>query len=180
MDNLNYGVIGNGTSAALISNKGSIDWCSLPEFDSSSIFAKLLDKKKGGHFGFIVEPEYHIKQRYVRNTNILLTDFINDKDHFQVLDFMPRYKNDQDYHTPPDIIRYLKHISGKPKFRIDYNPQLEYAAIPTKTEILKNYIKSYTTNGIYDSLYLYTNLDRHAVISQDIIELDDDAFLLVS
>ena len=180
MNNLDYGVIGNCTSAALVSSKGSIDWCCLPKFDETSVFAKLLDKDKGGHFGIVVEPEYQINQRYIKNTNILLTEFKKDDDHFQILDFMPRYKNEHEHHAPPDIIRYIEYLNGRPKFRIEYNPQLEYAAIPTKTEIMENYIKSYTTKGIYDSLYLYTNLDKQAVVSRDIVELTEDSFLLVS
>ena len=48
MDNLNYGIIGNCRSAALISETGSLDWCCLPEFDSSSVFARILDEKKRG------------------------------------------------------------------------------------------------------------------------------------
>lgn len=34
MDKLNYGVIGNCCTAALISDKGSIDWLYFPNFDS--------------------------------------------------------------------------------------------------------------------------------------------------
>ena len=180
MKKLDYGVIGNCTSAALVSSKGSIDWCCLPKFDESSVFAKLLDKEKGGHFSIIVDPDYHIDQRYIKNTNILLTEFTKDNDRFQVLDFMPRYKNEHEHHAPPDIIRYLKPVNGKPKFRIEYKPQLEYAAISTKTEIVNSYIKSYTTNGVYDSLYLYTNLDKKAVLTGDLIELNEESFLLVS
>ena len=45
--NLNYGVIGNSTTAALISDKGSIEWLCFPYFDSPSVFASLLDKQKG-------------------------------------------------------------------------------------------------------------------------------------
>ena len=55
MNNLNYGIIGNCRTAALISKTGSIDWCSLPDFDSSSIFAALLDEKKGGSFRWFGE-----------------------------------------------------------------------------------------------------------------------------
>ena len=180
MNNLDYGIIGNCTSAALVSSTGSIDWCCLPKFDESSVFAKLLDNDKGGHFGIAVDADYQIKQRYIKNTNILLTEFKRNGDHFQVQDFMPRYKNENEYHAPPEIIRYLKYINGRPKFRIEYNPKLEYATIPTKTKVMKNYIKSYTTNGLYDSLYLYTNLNKHAVVSGDIIELKEDSFFLVS
>ena len=52
MDKLNYGVIGNCCTAALISDKGSIDWLCFPNFDSPSIFASLRDREKGGYFGF--------------------------------------------------------------------------------------------------------------------------------
>ena len=42
--NLNYGIIGNCKSSALIYEDSSIDWCCLPQFDSPSVFGKILDK----------------------------------------------------------------------------------------------------------------------------------------
>ena len=69
MDNLNYGVIGNCCTAALISEKGSIEWLCFPNFDSPSIFAALLDREKGGTFGFEVSEDYHTIQSYVPHTN---------------------------------------------------------------------------------------------------------------
>ena len=53
MNNYNYGIIGNCTSAALISDKGSLDWCCLPDFGSRSFFAKILDKDIGGEFSIL-------------------------------------------------------------------------------------------------------------------------------
>jgi GH15 family glucan-1,4-alpha-glucosidase len=92
MDNLNYGVIGNCRSAALISDKGSIDWCCLPDFDSPSIFAKLLDKEKGGCLSFVVDDSYVITQKYLFRINVLCTEYKSVNGAFEVIDFMPRYK----------------------------------------------------------------------------------------
>lgn len=92
MDNLNYGVIGNCCTAALISEKGSIEWLCFPNFDSPSIFAALLDREKGGTFGFEVSEDYHTIQSYVPHTNILSTTFVSEQDEFAVVDFMPCYE----------------------------------------------------------------------------------------
>lgn len=45
-----YGLIGNGFSAALVSTAGSVDWLCWPAFDSESVFAALLDVARGGRF----------------------------------------------------------------------------------------------------------------------------------
>lgn len=181
MKNLNYGVIGNCRTAALVSEKGSIDWCCLPDFDSSSIFAKLLDERIGGSFEIIVEDEYVIEQSYIRNTNILCTRFTKGSDSFEVLDFMPRYKSEKKgYYYPPDIIRYFIYRSGNPKFSVRYMPALEYAKHETITILEDGYIKSYTKEGEYDSLYLYTDFSKKDILDQSVISLEKDAFILFS
>lgn len=181
MDNLDYGIIGNCRTAALISKKGSIDWCSLPDFDSSSVFASLLDKKIGGCFKINVDDSFEIDQSYIKNTNILCTRYSGKEGIFEVRDFMPRYKlNKGGYYNPPDIIRYFKYISGKPKFSIDYYPKLEYAKHETITEEINDFIKSYTVEGIYDSLYLYTDLSKKDIINNTAITLEKDSYILLS
>ena len=40
-NNLNYGIIGNCRTAALISERGNIEWLCFPDFDSPSVFAAL-------------------------------------------------------------------------------------------------------------------------------------------
>lgn len=181
MDNLNYGVIGNCKSAALISESGSMDWCCLPEFDSTSVFAKILDKNIGGSFEIIVDKNYEISQSYIYKTNILVTKFVHGENQFEVVDFMPRYKTeDNGYYAPPDVIRFVKYLSGTPVFKVKFDPKLEYAAYPTKTIIQKEYIKSYTKKGPYNSVYLYSNLDFDQIVESDEIELKDDAYFLLS
>ena len=86
MDNLDYGIIGNCRSAALISKTGNLEWCCLPEFDSSSVFAKLLDEEIGGSFDIIVDETYTIKQRYKKHTAILITHFSDGENSFEIRD----------------------------------------------------------------------------------------------
>jgi len=181
MDNLNYGIVGNCKSAALISKDGSLDWLCLPKFDSSSVFGRLLDDEKGGHMAILPEKLNESKQFYLPRTNILCTRFECEDGIFEVHDFMPRYENQKEkYYSPPDIIRYFKHITGNPSFRIIYDPRLEYAEFETKTVVNEHYVKSNTTKGPYDSLYMYTSFDKQKLVAGEVLHLPEDQFTLVS
>jgi GH15 family glucan-1,4-alpha-glucosidase len=180
MDNLDYGIIGNCRSAALISKTGAIEWCCLPEFDSSSVFAKILDEKIGGSFDILVDESFSITQDYIENTTILVTKFSNGIDTFEVHDFMPRYyKPNGDYQSPPEIIRYFKHISGKPTFKVNYNPKLEYAKGKTEMYVKDHFIVSLTYGEKFDTLFLYTNFDKQKVVNGNEIELTADGYFLL-
>jgi alpha,alpha-trehalase len=181
MKNLDYGVIGNCISAALVSKTGWIDWCCLPEFNSSSVFGRLLDKDIGGTFGFEVDDDYRIDQIYYHGTNILITRFEGGTGSFELRDFMPRYHREEGgFYCPPDIIRYLVVKSGKPQIKVVYDPKLNYAAGETKHQITDGYIKSISTSGKYESIYLYTNLDMKSIIEQQKITLEENAYMLVT
>ncbi len=180
MDNLDYGIIGNCRSAALISKTGAIEWCCLPEFDSSSVFAKILDEKIGGSFDILVDESFSVTQDYIENTTILVTKFSNGIDTFEVHDFMPRYyKPNGDYQSPPEIIRYFKHISGKPTFKVNYNPKLEYAKGKTEMYVKDHFIVSLTYGEKFDTLFLYTNFDKQKVVNGGEIELTADGYFLL-
>tara|TARA_R110000787_G_scaffold55942_10_gene128874 strand:- start:773 stop:2572 length:1800 start_codon:yes stop_codon:yes gene_type:complete len=181
MNNLDYGIIGNCQSAALVSKTGSIDWSCLPAFDSSSVFAKILDDEIGGSFSFDVSDDYEITQEYLNNTCILITRFTSDEGVFELHDFMPRYhKTNGSYHHPPEIIRYVKLISGNPSFKANYNPKLEYALDETITHLKNDFIVSLTDKDSYDTLFLYTNLNKQDVVDGKEIALTEDAYFLVS
>lgn len=78
-------------SAALVGTNGSIDWFCFPHFDSPSIFAALLDDDRGGRFQ--IRPagsDYHTKQFYWPDTNILVTRFHCEDGIFDISDLRPR------------------------------------------------------------------------------------------
>jgi GH15 family glucan-1,4-alpha-glucosidase len=178
--NLDYGVIGNCRSAALISSRGSIDWCCLPDFDSSSVFARLLDAEQGGFFEVETEGEYRVSQSYLGRTNILTTRFEGETDGFELIDFMPRYKAEAGYyHCPPEIIRYVRYLYGRARLRFRIQPRLNYARGQTAVVQTGEYLKFSANEGQYESLYLYSNLDLGALRTGQPIQLEEDAWFLI-
>jgi GH15 family glucan-1,4-alpha-glucosidase len=87
-----YGLIGNMRTCALVATDGGLDFMCWPEFDSPSVFCRLLDQKKGGHF--TISPGQQgrctTKQQYLPSSNILQTRYISDEGVMSLVDFFPR------------------------------------------------------------------------------------------
>ena len=180
MNNLDYGVIGNCKSAALISKTGSIDWCCLPDFDSSSFFAKILDVDRGGSFEVIPEEGYKVSQQYIKRTNILTTTFDDGVNAFEINDFMPRFQNSEgQYHCPPEIVRYIRVLKGRPQVRFKYDPKPAYAQFDPKMEMNESFVKHSPTEGSYESLYLYSDLPLTDIVESHPVLLDGDCFVAI-
>lgn len=114
-------------TAALISSEDcSIDHLCWPDFDSPSIFVRLLDKDKGGHFEASPSNETTTKQSYTGN--ILVTKFLSEIGVSHVTDFMPlpdpKSKSSPFY---PWLIRRLECIRGEVEFKVECFPGFDYA-----------------------------------------------------
>lgn len=87
-----YGIIGDMHTCALVSKGGSMDFLCWPVFDSPSVFCRLLDHQKGGHWSFYPAPGVtnpNSKQRYLPYSNLLETRWTNDDGVATLLDFFP-------------------------------------------------------------------------------------------
>ncbi|KAM0498040.1 hypothetical protein ACHAP8_006491 [Fusarium lateritium] len=84
-------------TCALVGIDGSIDYMCWPDFDSSSVFCRLLDKNKGGHFFISPPPDVNCttKQQYLPSSCILQTRSIHEDGVVDVVDFFPRPKSTQ-------------------------------------------------------------------------------------
>ena len=117
-----YFLIGDLHTAALVSNKASIDWLCLPHFDDPSIFAKLLDPKAGSYS--VDTKDYDVQSSYVKDTAILEFKFKNAKSEFLLRDFMvPEPINKTNTHF---LIRKFWGTRGKSDVSITFSPKLEY------------------------------------------------------
>src|SRR4051795_3249912 len=116
----NYGIIGNLRTAALVGMDGSIDWLCLPRFDSPSVFAAILDDKKGGRYRIApAGGDVRHKQFYWPDTNILITRFLHPDGIGEVEDYMP-VGTDQ-------IVRRVRVVRGRMEFRLECRPAFDYA-----------------------------------------------------
>ncbi|MCK9344115.1 MAG: glycoside hydrolase family 15 protein [Massilibacteroides sp.] len=184
MGNLNYGIVGNGRTAALISETGSLDWLCMPDFDSPSVFAGILDQKQGGWLKFIVSDDYQITQNYIEHTNILKTTFTNDREGccFEVIDFMPLYKTVEvlKRYVPSELYRFIHVKRGCPHIIVDFNPKLNYARDNVSYSTKKDYIKASSVKNSKDTIYLYSTIDLQSVLDKKEVVLTGDQSLLVS
>ena len=122
----NHGIIGNMRTAALVGLNGSIDWLCFPRFDSPSVFAAILDDKKGGYFKIApIADEIVHKQLYWPGTNVLITRFLTSDGVGEITDYMPvgeRAKRDG-----YSLVRRINVVRGTMKFDIECRPAFNYA-----------------------------------------------------
>src|SRR5919106_1655665 len=120
-----YGLIGNTHTAALVGMNGSIDWLCLPHFDSPSVFAAILDDRKGGRFRVAPAGDhFRYKQFYWPDTTILITRFLHEEGVGEVEDYMPVGSAGG---VPDELIRRVRVVRGKLSFHLECRPAFDYA-----------------------------------------------------
>jgi GH15 family glucan-1,4-alpha-glucosidase len=124
-----YALIGDGRSAALVSRDGSLDWLCWPRFDSSSIFAALLDTGHGGRFQVRPTGTFRSERRYLPDTNVLETVFHTSSGTVALRDLMP-VASEEDKRaalTPEhEVLREIEGRAGQVEVEVVYTPRPDY------------------------------------------------------
>ncbi len=137
---MKLGLIGNCQYSALINTAGNVDWLCWPRLDSSFVFGTLLDDDKGGRFQIGLADGSEGTQRYIDNTNILVTRFDRPQGSFEVIDFAPRFSQYDRFHKPKMLIRIVRPISGAPVVRVTCSPRYNYGELTLRGQTRSNHI----------------------------------------
>lgn len=134
-----YGLIGDCHSAALITSDGSLDWLCVPRFDSPSLFARLLDPDRGGHFSLRPATSHRAEARYIEDTGILRTIFRTGGGRAVLTDFMPVRagrgpRPHAELEAPRLLIRLIEVQAGEVDLSLDFQPRPEYATATPRLE----------------------------------------------
>lgn len=130
-----YGIIGNLETCALVGNDGSVDWLCFPYLGSPSVFAKILDSERGGHFWIKPLKKFESIQSYLKNTNILQTKFKTPLGEIIITDFMNE-ENRTNKNPFRAIFRKVECTKGNVELEISFKPRFQYAkVIPSLKQI---------------------------------------------
>jgi len=123
-----YGMIGDGQTAALVCRNGSIDWLCWPRFDSDACFAALLGRPENGRW--LIGPEHQCEttRRYQPDTLILETDHACDDGTVRVVDLMPPGQGTS------ALIRQVSGLRGRVRMVLDLGLKFDYGKIPPWTD----------------------------------------------
>jgi GH15 family glucan-1,4-alpha-glucosidase len=119
-----YAVIGNCETVALVGRDGSIDWLSLPRFDSAACFSALLGEPKHGRWLIApAEKGFGVTRRYRGDTLILETVFKAEHGSACLIDFMTRRDGSS------ELVRLVRGLEGEVAMRMELIARFDYGAV---------------------------------------------------
>ena len=137
MPDLNLGVVGNSSVAALIDRRGRIVWYCLPRFDGDPVFCSLLNGEDPaeGFAEVLLENLASASQEYLGNTSVLVTTLTDSHGAtLRITDFAPRFKQYDRMFRPAMLIRRVEVVSGLAAIRIRIRPAGDHGRVrPART-----------------------------------------------
>ncbi len=124
-----YALISDCHSAALVSRRGSIDWCCMPRFDSEPCFGRLLDWQRAGYCRIApAEGAFDCVRHYLEDTMVLCTLFETEAGSVQVFDLLV-LTDANTAHADRQLVRIVEGLEGQVELDVEVRPRFGFGDI---------------------------------------------------
>ncbi|WP_263219248.1 glycoside hydrolase family 15 protein [Pseudomonas atacamensis] len=174
-----HGIIGDMRSAALVNDKGSVDFFCWPEFDSPTIFCSLLDTPQAGIFQLAPDlPDARREQIYLPDTNVLQTRWLSEHAVVEITDLLPI---GDDVDALPLLMRRVRVVSGSATFNLRCAVRHDYGRADTQAEMDAKDVTFHATGQ--PSIRLASDqalqIDAQAAVAQFTLEHNETAAFML-
>ena len=126
-----YAFLSDGHTAALIGPDAAVEWMCAPRFDAPSVFARLLDRTRGGAFELSVAGSAAPRRRYLDGTLVLESRFETESASVVVHDFLSLEAEGRHGvgHVDPHhvLVRLVRCERGQAQVRVHIDARPDYA-----------------------------------------------------
>jgi alpha,alpha-trehalase len=185
-----YAFLSDCQSLALVSRDASVEWACFRRFDNRAVFARILDRARGGYFRIAPTGEFESSRRYLPNTNVLETTFRTSSGVVTVTDCLPLHEDpDEPGRTArrrPEnlLVRMVRGVEGAVEMQVEFHPRFEYGL--TTPEIDVRHEDLAVVTGGPDVLVLQCGLgelvaaDHDGVTSRAEVRTGDEVFVALT
>ncbi len=157
---VDYALLSDCRSAALVGRDGSIDWLCFPRFDGASVFGRLLDDAAGF---WSIRPagaaHYETSRQYVDDTMVLETTFTTAEGSVTVTDALAVGRNERGHDLGAGavgaLLRRVSGVEGSVDLELVYAPRPEYGLVSPLLQLVEGGI---TARGGADVLALSSSV----------------------
>src|SRR5579875_1918086 len=126
-----YAFLGDCLTSALVRD-GSVDWLCVPQFDSPSVFAAILDSQNGGAFSIRPAGPYRTGRHYDEGTHVLVSRFASPSGEVELTDCLAVHASPDEADTLDPVsdralVRLVRCTSGQATLDVAFDPRPDYA-----------------------------------------------------